>query len=206
MDASVGGNGGGRTYLISSGYPFAHRTMGGGDRKHIYGSVIYGSGYPNGNSTPGVRGAIFRSTTGLSHGVDRALSPSLCSTVKSIFLHQVRPSNNASRPGGPIQSLVLISNYTRAVYRVMSDNDTIIALNHSLSTLCASHLDLSFSDSSITPINDTILTYPLAEQALMYFRASSWCLPRMTITTQRPCLPITPFLVPHSHLLTTLTC
>ncbi|KAI0266215.1 hypothetical protein BC834DRAFT_875947 [Gloeopeniophorella convolvens] len=165
--ATAYGNGGGKQITIPAGSPFAGRTAGGGTREQVFGTNVYGSGYP---------GAPSRGVSGL--GFPFFFWPAVwggAATGSASYLHdegEYGAPDNSSRPGGPMAQAQFQSNSTNTTFHILADNSTVASLITSIKANCSS--DLSNSGTSTTPSPYTEnTTSPRPEQAIQYYRASS---------------------------------
>ncbi|THU99592.1 hypothetical protein K435DRAFT_964395 [Dendrothele bispora CBS 962.96] len=165
-------NGGGKPTVVPAGQPFAGRSVGGGTRSQIYGSRTYGSGYPSYGYGRGVAGRGFPFyfwplVWGGAVGVGT-----------TTYLHaseEYGQPNNSSRPGGVQTTAAFQSNYTSTIFRITSDNQTVLDLIYEIHLNCSSHLtsNSASSPSDAYVYNETAPDAPKPEQAIQYYRASS---------------------------------
>ncbi|KAF9469640.1 hypothetical protein BDZ94DRAFT_1278829 [Collybia nuda] len=163
--ATAYGSGGGPTTLlpITTGPApnFGGRYAGGGDRKSVYGSRTYGSGYP-GTSGRGVNG----------RGFPFFFWPIVWVGVVTPYLYSSEyglPGSNY-RPGGALMSTAFKSGSTGTIYRVIADNETTTVLCQEIDNRCHSLI----VDSNVVPVSNTSdSSQAQPEQALQYYRASS---------------------------------
>ncbi|KAG6829781.1 hypothetical protein H0H87_010296 [Tephrocybe sp. NHM501043] len=137
---------------------------GGGTRSQVYGSRTYGSGYP-GITGAGVAGRGFPFyfwpvVWGGAAGVETAN-----------YLHddEYGHPNNTDRPGGPMAAAAFVSNYNNTIFRVVSDNATIVALISDVTANCSSSFNAGASSAFPSPYGGN----PGPEKAIQYYRASS---------------------------------
>ncbi|EMD33694.1 hypothetical protein CERSUDRAFT_107993 [Gelatoporia subvermispora B] len=162
--AEAYGPGGGRAATIPVGQPFGGRTAGGGTRAQVYGSSYYGSGYPG--------------ITGI--GVDDRNFPFVYWPVVWTPGYSYYPpyithtgygrADNTSRVGGPMATAIFSSDSNNSTFRILADNSTVASLITSI------HANCSYSGSSSTaptPYNGSATSWPLPEQVIQYYRASS---------------------------------
>ncbi|KAG2134051.1 uncharacterized protein EDB93DRAFT_1306549 [Suillus bovinus] len=161
--ATAYGYGGGKPETIPTGQLFAGRTAGGATRAQIYGTRMYGSGYP-GYSGYGVAG----------RGFPFWFWPVVWGGSTSQYLNdsEYGDSFNTSRLGGPMAQANFISNHTGSTFHVLSDNSTIGSLIHSIDTNCSSSLS-SLSSKTPSPYNSSAPGGAEPEQAIQYYRSSS---------------------------------
>ncbi|KAF7789717.1 hypothetical protein EIP86_000663 [Pleurotus ostreatoroseus] len=162
---SAYGFGGGVPVTIPQGQPFAGRQLGGGTRTQVFGTQIYGSGYP-GVPSRGVSGLGFPFifwpiVWGASLGYGAA------------YLHdssEYGDVNNSSRPGGPMTQAVFQDPSSNNTFHLLADNSTVNSLIQSVSANC------TISNSTFLtaiPLNTSDPSQPRPEQAVQYYRASS---------------------------------
>lgn len=86
------------------------------------------------------------------------------------YLH----ANNTERPGGNLVTAVLQPsfNISSITYRLVGDNASVIAVFDALVVNCS----IVNSSSAITPFTPSPSTWPLPEQVVQYYRASSFAL------------------------------
>ncbi|KAG5640995.1 hypothetical protein DXG03_006437 [Asterophora parasitica] len=77
--------------------------------------------------------------------------------------------SNTSRPGGAMAAAAFQSSSTSSIFRVLADNETVSTLIGDIRSNCSSSLDSSLSSTSPSPYGG----YPLPEQVVQYYRASS---------------------------------
>ncbi|EMD42308.1 hypothetical protein CERSUDRAFT_79892 [Gelatoporia subvermispora B] len=160
--------GGGSTATIPKGQPFAGLSQGGGSRTTIYGSRIYGSGYPGTRYTyiyiyqePPIFPYVYWP---ISWGPGYGYGPPFWHT--GIY----GLPDNSSRPGGPMAFATFTSNTTNSTFHVLSDNSTVSSLITSITVNCTLGPG---SSTSPTPYNGTNMSEPVPEQTIQYFRAST---------------------------------
>lgn len=161
--ATAYGYGGGKPQTIPTGQLFAGRTAGGATRTQMYGTRMYGSGYP-GYSGYGVAG----------RGFPFWFWPVVWGGPSNQYLDgsEYGDSFNTSRLGGPMAQANFISNSTNSTFHLLSDNSTIGSLIDSINTNCSSNLSSS-SSKSPSPYNSSVPGGPEPEQAIQYYRSSS---------------------------------
>ncbi|KZT54061.1 hypothetical protein CALCODRAFT_457199 [Calocera cornea HHB12733] len=148
---------------LPAGGPFAGRLYDGGLRPQVYGSRTLGSGYPYGGGGYWIMGRPFPFGfwpiyyEPLYYGND-----------------EYGPENNSSRPGG-VESFALIqSNNTVEpdgnVYHILGDADSVRAVIDALVLNC------SAVNSSIGSYSAKTDGMPQPQQAVQYYRASSFAL------------------------------
>ncbi|KAI0782049.1 hypothetical protein C8Q75DRAFT_728114 [Abortiporus biennis] len=170
--ATAYGSGGGRTSQIPAGQLFAGRTQGGGTRTEVYGSRAYGSGYPAGYGSSGLRGV-----GGL--GFPFFFWPVVWGTgfgYGAAYLHdsEYGNSDNSDRPGGRMMEAAFVSSQSNSTFHLLSDNTTISSLIASVTSNCTNyHLNVGASSNSPFPFNSSDPNEPRPEQAIQYYRASS---------------------------------
>ncbi|KZV98188.1 hypothetical protein EXIGLDRAFT_832293 [Exidia glandulosa HHB12029] len=166
------GSGGGDATTVPDGALFAGRTIGGGTRAQVYGTSVYGSGFPSERVERGVGGVdlpfyFWPVSWGPGSGPE--------------WLHTTEfgAPDNSSRPGGAEYQLVVQSHAGPDpgswqaepwTYHVVSDHKTITSLIHTLmiTANCATFNTplsaLSFNGSA---------SEPQPENTVQYYRASS---------------------------------
>jgi hypothetical protein len=164
-----GGGGGGSQQTIPSTAvgPFAGRKYGGGDRKTIYGTRQYGSGYPYGAANAStIAGRPFPyGTWPISFGAYLGGQ------------EVVGPNVDTMRPGGPLVTAQIGSTNTQKwpglsaaeVYTMIGDRDSVLAMVGYLVSECEATPQwptlFNASNPSIQPGN-----------VIQYYRASSFAL------------------------------
>ncbi|KZT69983.1 hypothetical protein DAEQUDRAFT_725969 [Daedalea quercina L-15889] len=161
--AEAYGAGGGAVSTIPAGQLFAGRSVGGGARSQVFGTRVYGSGYP------GLAGG-----TVAGRGFPFLFWPVVWGPYPGYgpyYLHSTeygRP-DNTSRPGGALAEATFASNSTNSTFVVVADNSTVAALIASVSANCTLG---GASSAAPAPFNATTGA-PRPEQAVQYYRASS---------------------------------
>ncbi|KZT50601.1 hypothetical protein CALCODRAFT_444370 [Calocera cornea HHB12733] len=163
--AEVAAYGGGSTTIksVPAGVPFAGRQYDGAIRPQVYGSRTLGSGYPYGGGGFWLVGRPF----------PFGFWP--------IYYHpyyygddEYGPENNSSRPGGAESVALVQSNNTAEppgnIYHILGDSDSVRAVLDALVLTC------SAVNNSITPYNANATGAPQPQQAVQYYRASSFVL------------------------------
>jgi len=158
------GSGSSTIKSIPAGIPFAGRQYDGGIRAQVYGSRRLGSGYPYGGGGFWIIGRPF------PYG------------FWPIYYHpdyygdnEYGPENNSSRPGGVESTAVVqsnsssISNSTNT-YQILGDADSVRAVLDALVFNC------SVVNSTISSYDANAEGAPQPEQAVQYYRASSFVL------------------------------
>ncbi|KIM27320.1 hypothetical protein M408DRAFT_54657, partial [Serendipita vermifera MAFF 305830] len=171
---SAWSGGGGDKAMIpqDSGHPFAGRWVGNGDRRTIYGSRLYGSGYPSSysNGSDAVQGRGFPyGTWPISWGAYRGGEEYTSSTLDLL------------RPGGPLVTVNVTSNPsnwpnipTTEVYQLVGDRDSVMFMMSDLADWCHAKPQWPQAFSPSAPGNAT--TQPKPENVIQYYRASSFAL------------------------------
>ncbi|KAL1687289.1 hypothetical protein GGG16DRAFT_28458, partial [Schizophyllum commune] len=160
--SSTYSNGGGATTTISSG-PFAGRKQGGGYRLQIYGSSMYGSGYP-GYRGRGVTGRDFPFYFwAIAFGIGYQSAPYIDEGRR-----EFGSPDNSSRPGGAETTVSFASASRNTTLWVVADNMTTMSLIDEVYSKCASSLSNSTS-RTVVAYSDN----PRAESIVQYYRASS---------------------------------
>ncbi|KAF5329000.1 hypothetical protein D9758_018862 [Tetrapyrgos nigripes] len=165
------GNGGGKPSVVPAGQLFSGRSIGGGTRSQVYGSSTYGSGYPGYGLARGVagRGFPFYFWPLVWGGAAGA------GTTYLNAEDEYGQPNNSSRPGGIETTAAFQSNYTQTIFRILSDNETVVNLIHDIHQNCSSRLtsNSAASPSQVYLYNASTPDAPKPEQAIQYYRASS---------------------------------
>ncbi|KIM27319.1 hypothetical protein M408DRAFT_24545 [Serendipita vermifera MAFF 305830] len=145
-----------------SGHPFAGRYVGSGDRSTIYGSRLYGSGYPssytdNGGDAVQGRGFPYGSWP-ISWGAYRGGEEYTSSTLDVL------------RPGGPLVTVSVTPNpSTNEVYQLVGDRDSVMFMISDLVDWC--HATPQWPQIFSASGNAT-----RPENVIQYYRASSFAL------------------------------
>ncbi|KAL5532705.1 hypothetical protein ACEPAF_4479 [Sanghuangporus sanghuang] len=154
-------SGGGKRIKLPSSSFFNGREAGGGDRNTIYGTSHFGSGYPYG---------------GYGYYVDNRPFP--------YYFYPVPCSHNyyggdeylnaTDRPGGNLVTALVNPSYNTSsvTYRLVGDDSSVVAVFDALVANC-SVANSSSVFSTFTPSNSV---WPLPEQVVQYYRASSFAL------------------------------
>ncbi|KZO99187.1 hypothetical protein CALVIDRAFT_473861, partial [Calocera viscosa TUFC12733] len=148
---------------IPAGVPFTGRSYDGGLRPQVYGSRTLGSGYPYGGGGFWLGGRPF----------PFGFWP--------IYYHpsyygadEYGPENNSSRPGGAECFAVIQSNNTdepaNNLYHILGDDDSVRAVLDALVFNC------SAVNSTVSPYISNTTGAPQPQQAMQYYRASSFVL------------------------------
>jgi hypothetical protein len=98
-----------------------------------------------------------------------------CTSINMESFPKYGQPNNSSRPGGAEMTAAFQSSYTQSVFRIMSDNQTVVDLIQDIHQNCSSRLT-SNSASSVSQAytyNASAPDAPKPEQAIQYYRASS---------------------------------
>ncbi|KAJ4497841.1 hypothetical protein C8R41DRAFT_821308 [Lentinula lateritia] len=163
-------NGVTKIITIPSGQLFAGRSAGGATRDQIYGTKTYGSGYP-GVSGRGVasRGFPFFFWPVVWGGVAGGSASYLYDE------NEYGSPDNSSRPGGKLLTAAFQSNSTSSIFRIISDNTTVVNLISDIHANCSSHLTPNSASSSSSAVlyNSSAPDAPKPEQVVQYFRSST---------------------------------
>ncbi|GJE85389.1 hypothetical protein PsYK624_014680 [Phanerochaete sordida] len=159
------GRGGGSATTIPSGQPFAGRSVGGGTRDQVFGTRVYGSGYP-GQANRGVTGLNFPFVFwpivwGGTLGYGAA------------YLHdsnEYGDPSNSSRPGGPMTQAAFSDANSNNTFHLLADNATVASLIDSVAANCSLGNTTALTPM---PLNTSDPSQPRPEQAVQYYRASS---------------------------------
>ncbi|KZV67567.1 hypothetical protein PENSPDRAFT_611247 [Peniophora sp. CONT] len=163
--AATYSNGGGKPSQMNSG-PFKGALLGGGTRSEVYGTSVYGSGYPihyRSGDLPYYYYPLVWSAGPIAY------PPYLNHT------EEYGQPSNASRPGGALMQVTLQSNTTGSIFHFLADNSTVYALLPVIRTNCSMHGNLNTTSSSSAPFAYPIgnTSDPLPVDAVQYYRASS---------------------------------
>ncbi|KAL5529661.1 hypothetical protein ACEPAG_5646 [Sanghuangporus baumii] len=154
-------SGGGKHIKLPSSSSFSGREAGGGDRNTIYGTSHFGSGYPYG---------------GYGYYVDYRPFPYYFYPVPCSYNYYGGDEylNAADRPGGNLVTALVKPSYNTSsvTYRLVGDNSSVVAVFDALVANC-SVANSSSAFSTFTPSNTV---WPLPEQVVQYYRASSFAL------------------------------
>ncbi|KAL5529660.1 hypothetical protein ACEPAG_5645 [Sanghuangporus baumii] len=156
-------NGGGNPTVLKSDSAFIGRQAGGGSRSSIYGTSHFGSGYPYGGYGSFVSSRPFPYVfvpVPVSHGYyggDEYLN-----------------MNQTLRPGGNLIIAIVHPSYnsSSATFRLIGDNSSVTTVFDALVANCS----VANSSSAITPFSPSVTMWPLPEQVVQYYRASSFAL------------------------------
>ena len=183
---SAWSDGGGPRHKIPSSSlsnPFAGREYGSGDRKTVYGTRAYGSGYPYGADNPtSLAGrpfpyGVWPISWGASYiGGGEYFSSSSSSNGEQLDLDFIRP-------GGPL-GVVKLAPYTSywdgvsgdEVYEMIGDRESLAFMISDLVDWC--HVQPNFIrrfDPSLSS-NTSSSTQPRPENVIQYYRASSFAI------------------------------
>ncbi|KAJ7097033.1 hypothetical protein B0H15DRAFT_961126 [Mycena belliarum] len=159
------GNGGGGVGTYVSG-PWAGRTEGSGTRAEVYGTWRYGSGYPDGPDR-GVNGRSFPFYYWPVVWGDGADSDSYIYNTS-----EYGNTTNQARPGGRLMTAFFQPNSTvgGSPFRIVADNDTVLALIATITTNCTAYLATTTIAATDFAGNSSL---PKPEQAVQYYRAST---------------------------------
>ncbi|KAE9397149.1 hypothetical protein BT96DRAFT_823734 [Gymnopus androsaceus JB14] len=165
-------NGFSKVTTIASGQLFAGRTAGGATRSQIYGSRTYGSGYPGiFDRGVGGRGFPFFFWPVVWGGA-------AVTAGSSAYLYdesEYGSPDNSSRPGGVLMTAAFQSNSTSTIFRIVSDNTTVVNLISDIHANCTSSLtsNSASSASSAVAYNSSASDAPKPEQVVQYYRSST---------------------------------
>ncbi|KZV86263.1 hypothetical protein EXIGLDRAFT_653377 [Exidia glandulosa HHB12029] len=155
------GYGGGKSTTVPDGKAFAGRDIGGGNRDQIYGTAVYGSGYPYGNSSSTVAGRPFP----FGYWPLYVLPPLPGS-------QEYGGSENIERPGGRMTTSRVNSKANHAaadVYFLIGDHDSVsdigAAVNKSSCSATAEPLVNYLSNTDVD-----------SSEIIQWYRASSFAL------------------------------
>ncbi|OBZ67927.1 hypothetical protein A0H81_12166 [Grifola frondosa] len=157
------GSGGTPITTIPYGQPFAGRQSGGGTRNQVFGTYVYGSGYPEITG----RGVANRNFPFVFWPISYPQYPYY---PPYLYANEYGTPNNSSRPGGAMAQAMFASSSTNTTFHVLADNATVVSLMSSIRANCT--LDAS-SSTVASPYNGSDPADPRPEQAIQYYRASS---------------------------------
>ncbi|KAI0071069.1 hypothetical protein K474DRAFT_1574593, partial [Panus rudis PR-1116 ss-1] len=168
--ASTYNRGGGPETTIPNGQPFAGRQAGGGSRDGVYGTSVYGSGYPPSYSSP----YPYYGTPGLGFPFYfwPVPWPAYTYTPPYLYNQELGGPDNKDRPGGVMVLSTFRSNSSdgkvnSTTFHLFADNTTVSALTDILRANCTSNTSGPVVYNSSDPFS------PRPEQAVQYYRASS---------------------------------
>ncbi|VDC04650.1 unnamed protein product [Peniophora sp. CBMAI 1063] len=165
-------SGGGKTSKITSG-AFEGRTVGGGSRSGIYGTSVYGSGYPN--RPFGSSGVVGQPFPYYYYPLVWETPPTSSYPPYLNATSEYGSPSNGSRPGGVLMQATLRSNITNSTFHFLADNSTVLAVLPLIRANCSLHGNLNNATSSSVPFayTEENSTSPHAVDAVQYYRASS---------------------------------
>ncbi|KAI0070477.1 hypothetical protein K474DRAFT_1670014 [Panus rudis PR-1116 ss-1] len=163
-------HGGGPETTIPSGQPFAGRKAGGGSRDDVYGSSVYGSGYPSSYSYPYPYYGTF--DLGFPYYFWPVAWPVYGYTPPYLYNPELGGPYNKDRPGGVMVLSTFKSNSSdgkvnNTTFHLFADNSTVSALIDILRDNCTSNASGPDVYNASDPFS------PRPEQAVQYYRASS---------------------------------
>ncbi|PIL30112.1 hypothetical protein GSI_07689 [Ganoderma sinense ZZ0214-1] len=161
------GSGGVKVTTIPQGQPFAGRTYGGATRTDIYGTSVYGSGYP-GFFGSGVTGRNFPYIYPPIIWVDYGYGPHYLHSA-----HEYGDPKNTNRTGGPEMQAAFISSSSNTTFHIIADNSTVASLIGSIQSSCSGKFASNSSTSPSPYGSATLGSDPRPEGAIQYYRASS---------------------------------
>ncbi|CCA71844.1 hypothetical protein PIIN_05779 [Serendipita indica DSM 11827] len=182
---SAWGGGGGPRHKIPSqplSNPFGGREYGGGDRRTIYGTRAYGSGYPYGaDNANSVAGRPFPyGVWPISWGASYLGGGEYFSTTN---VNNQQLDLDFIRPGGPVGVVKLAPDTSRwngingdEVYEMIGDRESLLFMMADLVDWC--HVQPQFIrrfDPS-PPSNASSSSQPRPENVIQYYRASSFAI------------------------------
>ncbi|KAL5489864.1 hypothetical protein ACEPAI_4696 [Sanghuangporus weigelae] len=156
-------SGGGKRSVLDSNSTFSGREAGGATRAEVYGTSRFGSGYPYGNYGSFVSSRPFPfffvpvPVSRGFHGGDEYLD-----------------MDDDKRPGGTLVTALVqpYDDQNSVTFRLVGDNSSVTRVFDALVANC-SIVNLS---STITAFSPAPSAWPLPEQILQYYRASSFAL------------------------------
>ncbi|PIL23009.1 hypothetical protein GSI_14316 [Ganoderma sinense ZZ0214-1] len=161
------GSGGVKVTTIPQDQPFAGRTYGGATRGEIYGTSVYGSGYP-GVFGSGVAGGNFPYIYPPVVWVDYGYGPPYLYSA-----HEYGEPRNTNRTGGPEMQAAFSSPSSNSTFHIIADNSTIVSLIGSIRANCSGKFSDNSSSASPAPYGSSATSDPRPEGAIQYYRASS---------------------------------
>ncbi|KAH7086644.1 hypothetical protein BKA62DRAFT_752190 [Auriculariales sp. MPI-PUGE-AT-0066] len=168
---STYGSGNSKVTTIPAGQMYSGRQTGGGTRTAIYGTPMYGSGYPVGYYPGGTyhHGVVGRGFPFFFWPLVWGTTAGLGAGYIWAALSDYGTPSNGSRPGGPEMQMRIESPNTAQVYHIIADRDTVTALVDPLQTSCT-----NINNKPILPIPfDGSTGQPMPEMTIQYYRASS---------------------------------
>ncbi|KAM5541678.1 hypothetical protein V8D89_004659 [Ganoderma adspersum] len=159
------GSGGIKVTTIPQGQPFAGRTYGGATRNDVYGTSVYGSGYP-GVVGSGVAGRNFPYVYPPIVWVDYGYGPHYLHSA-----HEYGDPTNTNRTGGPEMQAAFSSPSSNSTFHIIADNSTVVSLIASVRSSCSGKF-AGNSSTSPSPYGSAT-SDPRPEGAIQYYRASS---------------------------------
>ncbi|KAH8116893.1 hypothetical protein DFH11DRAFT_1823992 [Phellopilus nigrolimitatus] len=156
-------NGGGKPFMLGSTSPFSGRQAGGGTRETVYGTSRFGSGYPYGgygtyvDSRPLPYQFYPVPVSNNYYGGDEYLNV-----------------NDTERPGGNLVTAIVQPSYNTSsvTYRIVGDNASVTTVFDALVANCS----VANSSSAISAFRPSPSSWPVPEQIVQYYRASSLAL------------------------------
>ncbi|KAJ7786835.1 hypothetical protein B0H14DRAFT_2400161 [Mycena olivaceomarginata] len=121
--------------------------IGGAARNQVWGSRMYGSGYP-GYYTRGISDRPFPF---YFWPIAWGPGPGYSSSAACMHSDEYGQPDNSSRPGGPMAVAVFQSNSTDVTFRLVADNFTVADLMPDITANC-SHFLVPTSISATTPM------------------------------------------------------
>lgn len=181
------------THLIGSGNEFEGRLVGGGNRAGVYGTSVYGSGYPildadgkkttsvNNNNSRGVNGANFPYyfwPVVWPTPSDRNVTTN--SDDAYLYSAEYRAPTETTRPGGIQHISTFVSANETSTFHLITDRYTTLELMHDIELSCGHLLNTDASTGPNTTHMPVDISAPEAadvelspESAIQYYRAST---------------------------------
>ncbi|TDL24751.1 hypothetical protein BD410DRAFT_785456 [Rickenella mellea] len=164
-DVGAYGDGKGKKFTLGRSTPFPGRLAGSGTRSQIYGTSRYGSGYPYGATGSYISGRPF----------PFIFYPIALTEYDYYGSTEYRNVSATSRPGGLVVEAVIqpLNDTSGVTYRIVGDNSSVAAVYAALATNC-SIKNPTIKNTTLAPFNPG--SYPLPEQVVQWYRASSFAL------------------------------
>ncbi|VDB88221.1 unnamed protein product [Peniophora sp. CBMAI 1063] len=170
--ASTYSNGGGKATKASSG-AFKGSLLGGGTRSDIYGTRVYGSGYPKGYQSHDLPYYYYPVVWGAGAAAAGA-------ATYPLYLNRTAEygqPTNSSRPGGHLMQITLQSRLATnsSTFHFISDNTTVQAILPILRSYCSLYgwVDTNTSSSAPYAYTGVNASDPLPTDAVQYYRSST---------------------------------
>ncbi|EIN12275.1 hypothetical protein PUNSTDRAFT_141036 [Punctularia strigosozonata HHB-11173 SS5] len=161
--ASSTSKGGGKKFRLGKKTAFPGRQAGGGTRKDIFGTSVYGSGYPYGHSGSFVSGRPFP-----------YIFWPVPIAVGYVGADEYAHHNGTIRPGGNLTTAPIRSNMSTTLesFRIVGDNTSVTSVLADLMEKCGV---VNSTDSlSIFNASLPLQNIPQPEQIVQWYRASTF--------------------------------